>query len=277
MGPPRERWRWISPCRSAEPPIAASLVTARSDGFTSISPSMTREPKPWSAEVSPDPGRFRFHVCRVSVAHRRMPPHITGDPSQGRTMATLIGFLASSGLRSGGVVRLDRSDVDLTNGVLLGRRTKFRGSSRSSSHDDPAALCRYAHERDAAFPTPRTRPFSSALVAMPLGDGPAKWLCWGPQACWLDRGKPVWPRDLRRRLTVTRLGLWHQPVHTLLPWLAAYLGQASYSDTAYYLTCSADLLAIAAERAFLDAVTASSTRSVRNIALRTFCNPQLER
>jgi hypothetical protein len=34
--------------------------------------------------------------------------------------------------------------------------------------------------------------------------------------------------------------------------LATYLGHASYSDTAYYLTGSSDLLAIAAERAFLD-------------------------
>ncbi|WP_234710175.1 hypothetical protein [Sinorhizobium medicae] len=38
----------------------------------------------------------------------------------------------------------------------------------------------------------------------------------------------------------------------LLPLLATYLGHASYSDTAYYLTGSADLLAIAADRAFPD-------------------------
>jgi hypothetical protein len=41
-------------------------------------------------------------------------------------------------------------------------------------------------------------------------------------------------------------------VQALLPLLATYLGHASYSDTAYYLTGSSDLLAIAAERAFLD-------------------------
>ena len=54
---------------------------------------------------------------------------------------------------------------------------------------------------------------------------------------------------------MTRLGLWHQQradVQALLPLLATYLGHASYSDTAYYLTGSSDLLAIAAERAFLD-------------------------
>ncbi|WP_248889121.1 hypothetical protein [Bradyrhizobium japonicum] len=41
-------------------------------------------------------------------------------------MATLIGLLASTGLRSGEVVRLDRGDVDLTNGGILVRKTKFR-------------------------------------------------------------------------------------------------------------------------------------------------------
>ncbi|WP_338305222.1 tyrosine-type recombinase/integrase, partial [Bradyrhizobium ottawaense] len=49
-----------------------------------------------------------------------------GTPLRGRTMATLIGLLASTGLRSGEVVRLDRGDVDLTNGGILVRKTKFR-------------------------------------------------------------------------------------------------------------------------------------------------------
>ena len=63
------------------------------------------------------------------------------------------------------------------------------------------------------------------------------------------------PHDLRHRFAVTRLKLWHQQradVQALLPLLATYLGHASYSDTAYYLTSSSDLLAVAAERAFID-------------------------
>jgi integrase len=100
-----------------------------------------------------------------------------GLPLVGSTMATLIGLLASTGLRSGEAVRLDRGDVDLTRGVIL------------------------------------------------------------------------------IRFAVTRLRLWHQQradVQALLPLLATYLGHANYSDTAYYLTGSSDLLAVAAERAFTD-------------------------
>lgn len=71
----------------------------------------------------------------------------------------------------------------------------------------------------------------------------------------LDNGKPLRPHDLRHRFAVTRLRLWRRQradVQALLPLLATYLGHANYSDTAYYLTGSSDLLAIAAERAFLD-------------------------
>ena len=74
-----------------------------------------------------------------------------------------------------------------------------------------------------------------------------------------NEGKPLRPHDLRHRFAVTRLALWHQQradVQALLPLLATYLGHASYSDTAYYLTGSSNLLAIAAERAFFDGVTA---------------------
>ena len=39
-------------------------------------------------------------------------------------------------------------------------------------------------------------------------------------------------------------------MQALLPLLATYLGHASYSDTTYYITGTAELLALAADRAF---------------------------
>jgi integrase len=65
-------------------------------------------------------------------------------------MAALIGLLASTGLQSGEVVRLDRSDVDLTNGAVLVRRAKFRNDRLVPVHPTTrAVLRRYARERDA--------------------------------------------------------------------------------------------------------------------------------
>lgn len=89
-----------------------------------------------------------------------------GIPLRGRTMPTLIGLLASSGLRSGEVVRLDRSDVGLTNGVLLIRKTKFRKAVAFQFTRQPKQ--RFAAMPVSAmppFPIPRNRPSSSALVA----------------------------------------------------------------------------------------------------------------
>lgn len=77
-------------------------------------------------------------------------------PLRGRTMAMLIGLLASTGE----VVRLGRGDVDLTNGVVLVRKTKFRKDRLVPVHPTTqAALRRYARERDAVFSRPKDEAF----------------------------------------------------------------------------------------------------------------------
>jgi hypothetical protein len=58
---------------------------------------------------------------------------------------------------------------------------------------------------------------------------------------------------LRHRFAVTRLAEWHRQkadVQAQLPLLATYLGHARYSDTAYYVTATPELLGLAAQRAF---------------------------
>ncbi len=80
---------------------------------------------------------------RLIPGHRRRNrPHIFTDAEIGCLMAeagrlrsstglrpltytTLIGLLASTGLRPGEALSLDRSDVDLANGILSIRQTKF--------------------------------------------------------------------------------------------------------------------------------------------------------
>jgi len=68
----------------------------------------------------------------------------------------------------------------------------------------------------------------------------------------LGGDKALKPHDLRHRFAVTRLAVWHQEkadVQALLPLLATYLGHARYTDTAYYITGTAELLGMAADRA----------------------------
>ncbi len=117
-------------------------------------------------------------------------------------------------------------------------------------------LADYAAERDEAFPQSESPAFSLSLRGTrlsPSGFGRAF-----REACvtaGLDTSgtRPLRPHELRHRFAVTRLVTWHREgidVQARLPLLATYLGHVRYSDTAYYITATADLLAVAAQRAF---------------------------
>jgi len=190
--------------------------------------------------------------------------HVSTKQSlRGRTLATVIGLLASTGLRSGEAVRLDRTDVDLNSGVLEIRKTKFRKDRLVPVHASTlTALRDYARHRDLAFPIPTTPAFfistrGTRLSRSGLGYGFA-------QGCALagvneHAAKALRPHDLRHRFAVTRLAEWHRQkldVQSMLPLLATYLGHARYSDTAYYITATPELLGLAAANAFDNGGTA---------------------
>jgi integrase len=121
-----------------------------------------------------------IYDCRTESLDRRVlprwravaPPRILSDAElmalinatgclthrgsmRARTLETLVGLLASTGLRSGEALRLDRADVDLSEGVLLVRRTKFRKDRLVPVHATTLEVFRaYARERDNVFPEP---------------------------------------------------------------------------------------------------------------------------
>jgi integrase len=179
------------------------------------------------------------------------------QPLRGQTLATLVGLLASSGLRSGEAVRLDRSDVDLTSGVLQIRKTKFHKDRLVPVHATTLrALRDYTRHRDLAWPIPNTPAFFISTRGTRLTQSG---LYYGfEQACALaalnrHAAKALRPHDLRHRFAVTRLAEWHRQkldVQSMLPLLATYLGHARYSDTAYYVTATPELLGLAAGSAF---------------------------
>jgi integrase len=188
------------------------------------------------------------------AASRRVSPQY---PQRGVTLTMLVGLLASTGLRSGEALRLDRTDVDLSDGVLHVRKTKFRKDRLVPVHTTTlAALRTYARHRDAAFPAPKDSAFFLSSRGNRLS--PAGLSVAFRAACklaGLDSDRRLRPHDLRHRFAVTRLAAWHREkadVQALLPYLATYLGHARYTDTAYYVTGTAELLGMAADRAFAD-------------------------
>jgi integrase len=64
-------------------------------------------------------------------------------------------------------------------------------------------------------------------------------------------GRGLTFHDLRHRFAVKRLVAWYSAgldVQAMLPALATYMGHVHYSDTAYYLSSTSELLTLAAER-----------------------------
>lgn len=176
-------------------------------------------------------------------------------PVCGLTLHTMIGLAASTGLRISEIVRLDREDVDLKTGVLNVRCSKFKKSRLVPLHKTTLEVVRnYAAARDAAFPNckavaffvnaPQKRFARNTLQQLFAGVARRAGLR-GPKG----RGPSF--HDLRHRFATKRLVLWYEAgvdVHGMLPALATYMGHAHYTDTAYYLTTTAELLALASER-----------------------------
>jgi integrase len=179
------------------------------------------------------------------------------QPLRGQTLATVVGLLASTGLRSGEALRLDRVDLGLSTGILQIRKTKFRKDRLVPVHATTlVALQTYARYRDLAFPAQTSSSFfvntrGTRLCTAGLHYG-------FRQACELaglnrTGTKSVRPHDLRHRFAVTRLAHWHEQkvdVQSMLPLLATYLGHNRYSDTAYYITTTPELLGPVADNVF---------------------------
>lgn len=208
--------------------------------------------------------------------YRRKPPHLYRDedvdrivqtaatlPSskglRGPTYATFFGLLAATGMRMSEGLHLDREHVDLDQGVLVIRRSKF-GKSRlvpihRTTHD---ALRVYAETRDRTLPrllTPaffvserRTRitewsaRYTFARISRRIGLRPPT-----------GRSHGHGPRlhDLRHRFAARTLIHWYRvglDVEREIPKLATYLGHAHVNDTYWYLEAVPELLQLAADR-----------------------------
>ena len=172
-------------------------------------------------------------------------------------MFTVIGLLASTGLRSGEARCLDRSDVDLQLGVLQIRKTKFRKDRLVPLHPSTTVQLRdYAAMRDRLAPNAPSLAFFLSTRRVRLSSS-------GLSGCFRkasaragldgDGLRTLRPHDLRHRFATLRLATWYRDgidVQAQLPVLATDLGHTRYSDTAYYITGTAELLGLAAARVF---------------------------
>jgi len=208
---------------------------------------------------------------------RRNRPHIFTDAEIGGLMAeaaqlrsstglrpltytTLIGLLASTGLRPGEALALDKSDVDLENGILSIRQTKF-GKSRfvPLAPSTREALRQYAERRDALC----LRPRSDAFLLSERGgrvQGYTARQTFAAMSCAIGLRPPMvqrrWGRgprlqDFRHSFATCRLVEWYRAgldVERELPKLSTYLGHVEIWLTYWYIEAVPELLALATKR-----------------------------
>jgi integrase/recombinase XerD len=204
----------------------------------------------------------------IGYRQRRRPPFVfsTADvaavmaqarlirwPLPAATYETLIGLLAATGMRVGEAIRLDRADIDWSEGVLLIRRSKFTKSRQVALHPSVvAALRRYDHDRDRLQPLPATASFfvsvrGTRLIYQVVHEVFGN-CC---RSSGVGAESAVRPRihDLRHSFAVRCLLEWYRQgvdVQARLPWLSAYLGHRDPRSTYWYLSAAPELLAHAA-------------------------------
>ena len=140
------------------------------------------------------------------------------QPLRAATMQTLIGLLASSGLRVGEALRLDRGDIDWSDGVLHIRQSKFNKSRLVPLAPSVVeALERYAHLRDRERPAAAGESFFVSLrgtrVIHECVWKTFRELCDG---AGVGAGSSVRPtiHDLRHRFAVRALLGWYRGAST---------------------------------------------------------------
>ncbi|MFJ5123016.1 tyrosine-type recombinase/integrase [Kitasatospora sp. NPDC088548] len=177
------------------------------------------------------------------------------QPLRAATYHTLIGLLAASGLRIGEAIKLDRNDIDWTEGVLHIRESKF-GKSRLVPLQDSTtdALREYDRLREDLMPRVKDPAFFISLTAKRL-----IYACVHPvfrdlvDTAGVGLDAPHRPRlhELRHTFAVRTLLHWYRTesnIQAKIPSLSTYLGHREPACTYWYLSAAPELLALAAAR-----------------------------
>ena len=172
------------------------------------------------------------------------------------TYYTLFGLMAVTGMRISEVLRLNREDVDLENGLLTVQLTKFSKSRLIPLHPSTVEkLELYLNRRDRLHPRPHTSRFFLSNQGKPLTDCMVRWTFVKlTRLIGLRKASDRFgPRlhDLRHRFAVTTLLHWYETgvnVEQRLPVLSTFLGHVHVTDTYWYLTAIPELLGLTKDR-----------------------------
>jgi integrase/recombinase XerD len=177
-------------------------------------------------------------------------------PLNRATYRTVIGLLATTGMRTGELIALDRDDLDRRDRTLLVRNAKFADTRLLPLHQSTTgALGAYADLRDELWPEARTPAFfiSTAGTRLAYANVYMTFQHLVRAAGLQPRSEHCHPRlhDFRHRMVVASLVDWYRQgadVAALLPALSTYLGHSCPAFTFWYVSAAPELLALAAAR-----------------------------
>ena len=172
------------------------------------------------------------------------------------TYHCLLGLLSVTGMRIGEAIRLQLDDVNLQEGLLTLRGTKF-GKSRlvpiHPSTQEVLAQYRARRERCAAGPTATFFFITSRGHHLDIGDIHRTFYALSRQVGLRAAGASHGPRlhDFRHRFALETLLRWYRSgadAEQRLPLLSTYLGHVHVADTYWYLSGCPELMQQAVAR-----------------------------
>jgi integrase len=177
---------------------------------------------------------------------------------KGHTYSTIFGLLSVTGMRVNEALALDRDDVNMEEGILTIRRTKFGKSRLIPVHESTRqVLMDYARRREEVVRWPAT----AAFFLSENGTRVTEWATrynFAKVSCEVGLRSPGrrhghGPRlhDMRHRFAARTLVDWYRrgiDVERELPKLATYLGHAHVNDTYWYIEAIPELLELATRR-----------------------------
>lgn len=185
-------------------------------------------------------------------AARSMRPPLTAASG-----AAVIGLLSVTGMRVSEVCALDRSDVELGDGLLTVRHAKNGRSREIPLHPSTVvALESYVRARDQLCPHPADPVafFLSDRGARPCRQTVGRWFDRVRHETGLDRetlGRRARLHDIRHAFVLRTLLRWYRDgadIEAQLPLLTTMLGHVDPADTYWYFEAAPELLALACER-----------------------------
>jgi integrase len=174
---------------------------------------------------------------------------------RGFTYATLLGLLVVTGMRISEALALCVKDVDLHQGLLTIRKTKFGKTRLIPLHPSARrALQQYARQRHALVGHGTTHFFVSSQGQPLVAGNVMKTFCRlrrrvGLQAS--ERWDKPTLHHFRHRFATESLLRWYRDgddVERRLPVLSTFLGHVCISSTYWYLSCHPELMGQAMRR-----------------------------